>query len=120
MWQDRVAALLRRAVPERIADTLSHGDVKMDRPAHRVTRGGRAVTVGPTEYRLLETLLESSGRVLTRAQLIDRVWGSATEIDDRTVDVHIGRLRKALIRGNEPDPIRTVRGAGYVIGDASH
>lgn len=109
----RVTALLRRASPERMSDTLVHGDLTLDRAAHRVTRGARAIDLGPTEYRLLETLLESPSRVLSRAQLIDRVWGSATEIDDRTVDVHIGRLRKALIRGTEPDPIRTVRGAGY-------
>lgn len=113
----RVAALLRRAAPERMADTLSHGDITLDRAAHRVTRLAREVPLGPTEFRLLEALLESSSRVLTRAQLIDRVWGSATEIDDRTVDVHIGRLRKALIRGNEADPIRTVRGAGYALAE---
>lgn len=111
----RIAALLRRASPERVSDALSHGDIILDRAAHRVTRGSREIALGPTEYRLLETLLESVGRVLTREQLIDRAWGSVTEIDDRTVDVHIGRLRKALIRGNEADPIRTVRGAGYAL-----
>lgn len=113
----RVAALLRRVSPERISDTLTHGDITLDRAAHRVTRGSREISIGPTEYRLLESLLESGGRVLSRAQLIDRVWGSAAEIDDRTVDVHVGRLRKALIRGSEPDPIRTVRGAGYALAD---
>jgi two-component system phosphate regulon response regulator PhoB len=111
----RVAALLRRAAPERVSDTIAHGDILLDRAAHRVTRSGREVSLGPTEFRLLETLLESTGRVLSRDQLIDRVWGSASEIDDRTVDVHIGRLRKALIRGRESDPIRTVRGAGYAM-----
>jgi two-component system, OmpR family, phosphate regulon response regulator PhoB len=111
----RVAGLLRRANPERVADRLAHGDIVLDRASHRVTRGGRDVALGPTEYRLLETLLESGIRVLTRDQLIDRVWGSTTEIDDRTVDVHIGRLRKALTRGDEADPIRTVRGAGYAL-----
>ncbi len=115
----RVAALLRRAVPERVSDALSRGDITLDRAAHRVTRGAREVPLGPTEFRLLEALLESSGRVLSREQLIDRVWGSASEIDDRTVDVHIGRLRKALIRGNQADPIRTIRGAGYAIGEPS-
>ena len=80
-----------------------------------MTRSGRAVDLGPTEYRLLETLLENPGRVLSRGQLIDRVWGNASEVDERTVDVHVGRLRKALIRGREADPIRTVRGAGYAI-----
>jgi two-component system phosphate regulon response regulator PhoB len=109
----RVSALLRRAAPERVSDTLASGDIALDRAAHRVTRAGREIALGPTEFRLLEVLLESGTRVLSRSQLLDRVWGSAAEIDDRTVDVHIGRLRKALIRGEEPDPIRTVRGAGY-------
>ena len=111
----RVTALLRRASPERISDTLSVGDITLDRSAHRVTRGLREVALGPTEYRLLEILLESPGRVLTRSQLLDRAWGTAAEIDDRTVDVHIGRLRKALVRGRERDPIRTIRGAGYAM-----
>lgn len=111
----RVSALLRRAAPERVTDVLTHGDVALDRNAHRVTRAGREVSLGPTEYRLLEALLESTGRVLSRAQLIDRVWGNTAEIDERTIDVHIGRLRKALIRGDEYDPVRTVRGAGYVL-----
>lgn len=116
----RVAALLRRASPRLVSDTLTSGDVTLDRIAHRVARGGRLIDLGPTEYRLLEALLEDAGRVLSRNQLIDRVWGSATEVDDRTVDVHIGRLRKALIRGNEADPIRTVRGAGYAMGLETH
>jgi two-component system, OmpR family, phosphate regulon response regulator PhoB len=111
----RVTALLRRSAPERIADTLTVGDLTLDRAAHRVTRGTRALDLGPTEYRLLEALMESTGRVLSRGQLLDRVWGTAAEIDDRTIDVHIGRLRKALVRGSEDDPIRTVRGAGYVM-----
>lgn len=111
----RVGALLRRSAPQRVGDTASHGDIVLDRAAHRVTRSGRTIQIGPTEYRLLEALLESPGRVLSRGQLLDRVWGNTAEIDERTVDVHIGRLRKALIRGNETDPIRTVRGAGYVL-----
>ena len=110
----RVQALLRRSAPERVSDTLSLGDITLDRLAHRVTRSARDVPLGPTEYRLLEVMLESAGRVLTRGQLLDRVWGTTAEIDERTIDVHIGRLRKALVRGDEPDPIRTVRGAGYV------
>ena len=114
----RVTALLRRASPERVSDTLSHADIVLDRAAHRVTRADREIVLGPTEYRLLEALLESHGRVLSRAQLLDRVWGNTAEIDDRTVDVHIGRLRKALVRGSGVDPIRTVRGAGYVLEDA--
>lgn len=113
----RVKALLRRAAPERVNATLSYGAILLDRDGHRVTRGGRDVNLGPTEYRLLEVLMEAAGRVLSRAQLIDRVWGNTAEIDERTIDVHIGRLRKALIRGHEADPIRTVRGAGYVLED---
>ena len=111
----RVKALLRRSAPERIADTLSGGNITMDRTAHRVIRDGREIALGPTEYRLLEVLLENTGRVLSRSQLLDRVWGNTAEIDERTIDVHIGRLRKALVRGDEPDPVRTVRGAGYVL-----
>lgn len=113
----RIDALLRRAAPERLAETLSAGDVVLDRAAHRVTRAARDIRLGPTEYRLLEVLLETKGRVLTRNQLIDRVWSNTAEIDERTVDVHVGRLRRALIRGDENDPIRTVRGSGYTIGD---
>ena len=111
----RIKALLRRASPERVADVLAAGAIVMDREAHKVTRDGRAVDLGPTEYRLLEVLLERTGRVLSRAQIIDRVWGNTAEIDERTIDVHVGRLRKALVRGDESDPIRTVRGAGYVL-----
>ena len=111
----RVQALLRRLAPERVSNALALGDITLDRSAHRVTRSARDIALGPTEYRLLEVMLESAGRVLTRGQLLDRVWGTTAEIDERTIDVHIGRLRKALVRGNEPDPIRTVRGAGYVV-----
>ncbi len=111
----RVKSLLRRASPERVADTLTAGDIMLDRAAHRVSRGARDVMIGPTEYRLLEVMLENAGRVLSRSQLLDRVWGTTAEIDERTIDVHIGRLRKVLVRGREPDPIRTVRGAGYVL-----
>lgn len=109
----RVKALLRRALPERIAGQLIAGDVELDRERHRVRRAGRDIHLGPTEYRLLEFLLERKGRVFSRGQLLDHVWGQATEIDERTVDVHVGRLRKSLSRGREPDPLRTVRGAGY-------
>jgi two-component system, OmpR family, phosphate regulon response regulator PhoB len=91
------------------------GDIALDRAAHRVTRGAREVRLGPTEFRLLEFLLESQGRVLSRAQLLDGVWGRDAYVDERTVDVHIGRLRKALIRGQQADPVRTVRGAGYML-----
>ena len=113
----RVKAILRRASPDRMADQLKAGDIELDRAAHRVTRGLREVRLGPTEFRLLEFLMESPGRVLSRTQLLDGVWGRDAFVDERTVDVHIGRLRKALIRGKERDPIRTVRGAGYVFGE---
>ena len=113
----RVSALLRRASPERIADVLSFGDIEIDREKKRVLRSGRAVDLGPTEYRLLEFLMERPGRVFSREQLLDGVWGSDIYIDERTVDVHVGRLRKALNRGQETDPIRTVRGAGYALDD---
>ncbi len=113
----RVRALLRRASPERIANVLSVGDIVLDRDAHRVTRNGRELRLGPTEYRLLEFLMQSPGRVFSRAQLLDGVWGRDVYVDERTVDVHIGRLRKAVSRGREKDPIRTVRGAGYAIND---
>ena len=109
----RVRALLRRARPERVASKLLMGDIDLDRDARRVRRGGREIHLGPTEFRLLEYLMEKPGRVFTRAQLLDNIWGMTAEIDERTVDVHVGRLRKALIRGREKDPIRTVRGSGY-------
>jgi two-component system, OmpR family, phosphate regulon response regulator PhoB len=113
----RVKAILRRAAPDRLAEVLRVSDIELDRAAHRVTRGLREVHLGPTEFRLLEFLMASPGRVLSRTQLLDGVWGRDAFVDERTVDVHIGRLRKALIRGKERDPIRTVRGAGYVFGE---
>ncbi len=113
----RVRAILRRASPGRIADLLSVSGIELDRAAHRVMRGSREVRLGPTEFRLLVFLMESPGRVLTRGQLLDGVWGRDAFVDERTVDVHIGRLRKSLIRGKEQDPIRTVRGTGYVFGE---
>ncbi|MFN3350608.1 phosphate regulon transcriptional regulator PhoB [Pseudorhodoplanes sp.] len=113
----RIRALLRRARPERLADVLTLGEIELDRVKKRVSRGGRDVELGPTEFRLLEFLMERPGRVFTREQLLDGVWGSEVYIDERTVDVHVGRLRKALNRGREDDPIRTVRGSGYAIDD---
>jgi two-component system phosphate regulon response regulator PhoB len=109
----RVRALLRRVSPERIAGRLVFGDLELDRENYRVRRSGRDIHLGPTEFRLLDHFLSKPGRIFTRAQLLDAVWGMAAEIDERTVDVHVGRLRKALSRGAEKDPIRTVRGAGY-------
>ena len=108
-----VQALLRRSNPQKLAARLGQGDLELDRETRRVRRAGREIHLGPTEFRLLEHLLERPGRVYSRAQLLDSVWGMAAEIVERTVDVHVGRLRKALSRGSEEDPIRTVRGAGY-------
>ncbi len=113
----RVKAVLRRANPESIAETLSVGDIELDRTSFRVKRGPRDVRLGPTEFRLLEFLMQSPGRVYSRSQLLDSVWGQNVYVDERTVDVHIGRLRKAINRGKEKDPIRTVRGAGYSISE---
>ena len=113
----RVHALLRRSSPQRVADVLSFGEIEVDREKKRVSRAGRAVDLGPTEYRLLEFLMERPGRVFSREQLLDGVWGSDMYIDERTVDVHVGRLRKALNRGHANDPIRTVRGTGYALDD---
>ncbi len=109
----RVRALLRRAKPEHLSSLLKSGDIELDRETRRVHRAGREISLGPTEFRLLEFLMQSPGRVYTREQLLDGVWGRDVYIDERTVDVHIGRLRKAVKRGREADPIRTVRGSGY-------
>lgn len=109
----RVQALLRRSNPEQISKVLKAGDIELDREKKRVHRSGRELHLGPTEFRLLEFLMTSPGRVFSREQLLDQVWGRETYIDERTVDVHVGRLRKALSRGRELDPIRTVRGSGY-------
>jgi two-component system phosphate regulon response regulator PhoB len=109
----RVKALLRRARPEAISPVLKAGDLELDRETFRVRRAGREVHLGPTEFRLLEFLMKSPGRVFTREQLLDGVWGRDVYVDERTVDVHIGRLRRAVNRGRGRDPIRTVRGAGY-------
>lgn len=113
----RIKGLLRRAAPEKTAELLQKGGISIDRQAHRVMRGSREIMLGPTEYRLLEFFMQSAGRVLSRAQLLDNVWGHTAEVDERTVDVHVGRLRKSIVRGAEVDPIRTVRGAGYVFDD---
>ena len=112
----RVKALLRRAAPDRIADVLRYDDIELDRAAHSVNRGGIEVRIGPTEFKLLLFFLENRGRVQSRQQMLDGVWGRDSVIDERTVDVHVGRLRKALIVGETFDPIRTVRGGGYVFG----
>lgn len=113
----RIRAILRRSNPDKIATLLEVDGISLDRDAHQVARNGRDVRLGPTEFRLLEFLMEHPGRVFSRAQLLDGVWGNDTYVDERTVDVHIGRLRKAINRGREKDPIRTVRGAGYALGE---
>jgi two-component system phosphate regulon response regulator PhoB len=115
----RLQALLRRASPQRVANILQRGDISLDRAAHRVMRKTREVRLGPTEFKLLEFFMENAGRVLSREQLLDGAWGREAYIDGRTVDVHVGRLRKALIRGSESDPIRTVRGTGYVLDNTA-
>jgi two-component system phosphate regulon response regulator PhoB len=109
----RAGRLLTRANPQRMAEVITVGDIELDRGAMVVKRRGRTVHLGPTDYRLLEFLMGSPGRVFSREQLLNSVWGDEVYIDDRTVDVHIGRLRKALLQGWRTDPIRTVRGAGY-------
>lgn len=113
----RVNALLRRTQPKLAAQLLQEGDIELDRRAHRARRAGKELSLGPTEYRLLEYLMQSPGRVYSRAQLLDNVWGNDVYVDDRTVDVHIGRLRKAINKGRAKDPIRTIRGAGYAFDE---
>ena len=109
----RIRAVLRRIRPGLAEDKLRHGDLVVDRVAHRVKRSDREVHLGPTEFRLLDYFMQHPGRVFSREQLLDAVWGSDVYVEARTVDVHIGRLRKALNTGEESDPIRTVRSAGY-------
>lgn len=109
----RVRALLRRTKPAHIATLLKAGDIELDRETHRVRRAGQELHLGPTEFRLLEFLMQSPGRVFSREHLLNAVWGHDVYIDERTVDVHVGRLRKAINLPRRPDPIRTVRGAGY-------
>jgi two-component system phosphate regulon response regulator PhoB len=112
----RVRAQLRRTRPAAAGLRLEYDDIVLDSETHRVTRGGAEVKLGPTEFRLLSTLMEKPGRVWSREQLLDRVWGRDIYVDTRTVDVHIGRLRKSLTQGGGTDPLRTVRGAGDALG----
>lgn len=113
----RVHALLRRTKPQHVADRLAQGDIELDRVTKRVKRSERELHLGPTEFRLLEFLMQSPGRVFAREHLLDAVWGQDVYVDERTVDVHIGRLRKVLNRRGQNDPIRTVRGAGYAFDE---
>jgi two-component system, OmpR family, phosphate regulon response regulator PhoB len=109
----RLRAVIRRAKPASAEEVLRFSDVAMDLAAHRVTRGGRPIHLGPTEFRLLRFLMQHPGRVFSREQLLDQVWGHDVYVEPRTVDVHIRRLRKALNQTSEADIVRTVRSAGY-------
>ncbi|MCV0381888.1 MAG: phosphate regulon transcriptional regulator PhoB [Erythrobacter sp.] len=109
----RVGAVMRRIRPALAGETVEVGDIALDPVAHKVTRRGKTLQLGPTEYRLLKFFMESPGRVFSRTQLLDGVWGTGSDIELRTVDVHIRRLRKAIEMPNAKDPIRTVRSAGY-------
>ncbi|MFN4091595.1 MAG: phosphate regulon transcriptional regulator PhoB [Brevundimonas sp.] len=111
--QARIRAVLRRIRPGLADDRINHGDIVIDRVAHRVRRAGTEIHLGPTEFRLLDHLMQHPGRVFSREQLLDAVWGSDVYVEARTVDVHVGRLRKALNVEGTVNPIRTVRSAGY-------
>ena len=112
----RLRTQLRRTRPATMGERLSFGDIILDAGEHRVFRAGQPLHLGPTEFRLLSTLMEKPGRVWTREQLLDRVWGRDIYVDTRTIDVHVGRLRKALMAHGGGDPVRTVRGTGYSLG----
>lgn len=112
----RVKSQLRRSRPAAAGERLEFGDIVLDAESHKVFRAGKELKLGPTEFRLLTTLMEKPGRVFSREQLLDRVWGRDIYVDTRTVDVHVGRLRKSLMAHGGDDPIRTVRGAGYALG----
>ncbi len=114
----RLRAVMRRIRPSLAEDIVQVGDIEMDRSAHRVRRAGKEIHLGPTEYKLLDHLIQHPGRVFSREQLLDAVWGSDVYVEARTVDVHVGRLRKALnMDDSQRDPIRTVRSAGYALDD---
>ena len=112
----RVRTQLRRTRPATMGERLSFEDILLDSGEHRVFRAGQPLHLGPTEFRLLSTLMERPGRVWTREQLLDRVWGRDIYVDSRTIDVHVGRLRKALMANGGSNPVRTVRGTGYALG----
>ena len=112
----RVRSQLRRTRPATVGQRLEFDDIVLDAETHKVTRAEKPLKLGPTEFRLLSTFMEKPGRVWSREQLLDRVWGRDIYVDTRTVDVHIGRLRKALCQHGGQDPVRTVRGAGYALG----
>jgi two-component system phosphate regulon response regulator PhoB len=112
----RVRNQLRRVRPASVGQVLVYQDIVLDAESHRVLRREAPLHLGPTEFRLLSVMMERPGRVFSREQLLDRVWGRDIYVDTRTVDVHVGRLRKALCTHGGSDPIRTVRGAGYALG----
>jgi two-component system phosphate regulon response regulator PhoB len=112
----RVRTQLRRVRPASVGERLEYDDITLDAETHRVVRGDDPIKLGPTEFRLLSTFMEKPGRVWSREQLLDRVWGRDIYVDTRTVDVHVGRLRKALCQHGGEDPVRTVRGSGYALG----
>jgi two-component system, OmpR family, phosphate regulon response regulator PhoB len=116
----RLRAVIRRAQPNAAEETLKFAEVAMDLAAHRVARGGKPIHLGPTEFRLLRHLMQHPGRVFSREQLLDAVWGHDVYVEARTVDVHIRRLRKALNADGEPDIVRTVRSAGYALDQAAY
>jgi two-component system phosphate regulon response regulator PhoB len=111
----RVGAIMRRIRPALAGEVLTVGDLTLDATAHRVTRRGQVLSLGPTEFRLLRHFMEHPGRVFSRGQLLDAVWGNDSDIELRTVDVHIRRLRKGIELAEAPDPVRTVRSAGYAL-----
>jgi two-component system phosphate regulon response regulator PhoB len=113
----RLRAVMRRIRPSLAEDVVRVGDIEMDRSAHRVRRSGQDIHLGPTEFKLLDHLIQHPGRVFSREQLLDAIWGSDVYVEARTVDVHVGRLRKALNPKGERDPIRTVRSAGYALDE---
>jgi two-component system phosphate regulon response regulator PhoB len=113
----RVKTILRRVRPETVAKNLKAGTIEIDRETHRVRCAGKDIHLGPTEFRLLEFFMQAPGRVFSREQLLNQVWGRDVYVDERTVDVHVGRLRKALGKTEGGDPIRTVRGAGYALDE---
>lgn len=112
----RARVQVRRVRPSTVGMVLEWEDIRLDPETHRVYRSDKVLKLGPTEFRLLSTFMEKPGRVWSREQLLDRVWGRDIYVDTRTVDVHIGRLRKSLMLSGGGDPIRTVRGAGYAMG----
>jgi two-component system phosphate regulon response regulator PhoB len=115
-FTERLKSLLERENPQRATDQLVCGDIALNRSSFVATRSGRELRLPPTDFRLLLFLMERREQVLNRRQILEGVWGLDLAIEERTVDVHIGRLRKALIRGRQSDPIRTVRGVGYALG----